>query len=113
MTLAYLKLTTSTVNPKCAPSGVNKTRCATCNIIPSDRTDVDYFSITNSQNDEVMKVEPTGRSITLCHEPGNVTFTVDTVYTCPVISDISNQDVFQFPFEGECSLKLMRSVLTL
>ncbi len=104
MPLAFLTITTSTVNSECVPSGENKTRCATRNIIPSNRTDVDYFSITNSQNNEMIEVEPTGRNVTLCHEPGNVTFTVDTVYTCPVISDISNQDVFPFTFEGECSL---------
>ena len=104
MPLAFLTITTSTVNSKCVPSGENKTRCVTFNIIPSNRTDVDYFSITNSQNDEVMKVEPTERSITLCHEPGIVTFTVDTVYTCSVIGDISNQNVFQFLFEGECKI---------
>ena len=78
---------TSTINPKFASFGESQRRCVTFKIIPSNRTDVDYFSITNSQNDEVMKVEPTERSVTLCLEPGTVIFNITTEYKCPFTSD--------------------------
>ncbi len=87
MSLAYLNMTTSTINSKCASLGENERRCTTFKIIPSNRTDVDYFSITNSQNDEVMKVEPTERSVTLCLEPGMVTLNITTEYICPFTND--------------------------
>ncbi len=89
-------------NSKCASFG---DRCVTLNIIPSNRTDVDYFSITNSQTDDVVKVEPTERSVTVCLDPGTVTFTVDTVYTCPVTSDPDRE--FTLEILSECSYNLL------
>ena len=103
MPLAYLNRQMSVTNSKCASFGESKRRCVTFNIIPSNRADVDCFSITNSQNDDVMKVKPAERSFTLCLEPGMVTFTVNTVYTCPVISDLSVSQ-FSMRIDGECSL---------
>ena len=91
-----------TFNSKCATFGQDKRRCVTFKIIPSDRTDVDQFSISNSQNDEVMKVEPTERSVTLCLEPGNVTFNITTEYICPFTSPL---DIFPLKIPGECSFK--------
>ncbi len=87
MPLASLNIMDYTFTSKCASFGQDKRRCVTCKIIPSNRTDVDYFSITNSQNDDVMKVEPTERSVTLCLEPGTVTFNITTEYICPFTSD--------------------------
>ncbi len=80
MSLASLNRMDYTSNSKCATFGQDKRRCVTFNIIPSNRIDVDCFSITNSQNDEVMKVEPTVRSVTLCLDPGMVTFNITTKY---------------------------------
>ena len=68
----------SIINPKCASSRDDERKSVTFNIIPSNRTDVDYFSITNSQNDEVIEVKPTERSFTTVLEPGMVTFSVTT-----------------------------------
>ncbi len=87
MSLAYLNMTNFTFNSKRIHFGESETRCITFNIIPSNRTDVDYFSITNSQNNEVKKVGPTESNVTLCLEPGMVTFNITTEYRCPFTSD--------------------------
>ncbi len=100
MPLAYLNMGTPTTNSKCASRAENGTRCVTLDIIPTDRTDVEYFSIINSQNDEVIEVEPTERSVTLCLEPGNVTFNITTEYICPFTSD-PVQLTMEIPSESE------------
>ncbi len=100
MSLASLNITDHTFNYKCASSGDDERISVTFNIIPSNRTDVDYFSITNSQN-EVMKVGPTESSVTLCLEPGTVTFNITTEYKCPFTSDPVQ---FTREISGECSL---------
>ncbi len=102
MSLASLNMITSTINFKRVSPGDNERRCVTFNTIPSDRTDVDYFSITNSQNDDVMKVEPTESSITLCLDPGTVTLNITTEYICPFTSP---PVPFTMEIPGECSLK--------
>ncbi len=48
--------------------------------VSADRTDVIGFSITNSQNDEVLRVGPTQSSVTIVLAPGTVTFNVTTVH---------------------------------
>ncbi len=104
MPLASLNMMPSTKNSERVSSGESERRCVTLNIIPSNRTDVDYFSITNSQTDVVWKVGPTERSVTLCLEPGNVTFSVTTEYICPFTSD---PVPFTMEIPGECSLNEM------
>ncbi len=61
--------------------------------VSTDRTDVIGFSITNSQNDEVLRVEPTNSSVTIALRPGKVNFTVTTIYDCPSQIDTSHYKV--------------------
>ncbi len=51
------------------------------------RNDVIGFSITNSQNDEVLRVGLAQISVTIVLTPGTVTFNVTTIYDCPSLSD--------------------------
>ncbi len=69
-------------------NGVN-IRYVTLNMEPvlTDRTDVNGFSITNSQNDEVLRVGLTQSSVTIALAPGTVTLNVTTIYDCPSLSD--------------------------
>ena len=64
-------------------------RYVTLNMEPvsTDRTGVDHFSITNSQNNEVMEVKVTQSSVTIVLVPGTVTVNVTTIYDCPSLSD--------------------------
>ncbi len=55
--------------------------------VSADRTDVIEFSITNSQNDEVLRVGLTQSSVTIALAPGTVTLNVNTIYDCPSLSD--------------------------
>ncbi len=48
--------------------------------VSTDKTDVIGFSITNSQNDEVLRVGLTQSSVTIVLAPGTVTFNVTTVH---------------------------------
>ncbi len=84
--------------------GESEGRYVILNITPSNRTDVDCFSITNLQNNETIKVKPTEGSVTVCLEPGMVNFAVDTVYTCPFTS---NPVQFTVEMPGECSYNLL------
>ncbi len=56
-------------------------------LVSTDRTDVIGFSITNSQNDEALRVGLTQSSVTIVLAPGRVTFNVTTIYDCPSLSD--------------------------
>ena len=55
--------------------------------VSADRTDVIGFSITNSQNDEVLRVRLAQSNVTIVLAPGEVTFNVTTIYGCPSLSD--------------------------
>ncbi len=75
-------------------------RYITLNMEPvlADRTDVDCFSITNSQNNEVMEVGPMQSSATVALKPNTtVTFSVTTIYHCPSPSEDPVQYVVMVP----------------
>ncbi len=91
-----------TVDSKPVVDGSGKDmRYITLNMEPvsTNRTDVDFFSITNSQNDEVIEVEATQSSVTIVlePEPGTVTFNVTTMYHCPSLNNDTVQYVVKVP----------------
>ncbi len=77
-------------------------RYITLNMEPvaTNRTDVDCFSITNSQNNEVMEVGPMQSSamVALEPDPGTVTFNITTMYHCPSL----NNDPVQYFVKVPC-----------
>ena len=51
------------------------------------RTFPSVFFITNSQNNEVLLLEPVYRSFTMVLAPGTITFNITTLYPCPFKGD--------------------------
>ena len=74
-----------TLDSKIVPNDGVNIRYVTLNMEPvlADRTDVNGFSITNSQNDEVLRVGLTPSSVTIALAPGTVTFNITTLFDCP------------------------------
>ena len=69
---------------------IPNTTCVTLNLtlpLPQDRGDVKYYPITNSQNDQVVRVLPRESNATICLNPGNVTFYITTDYDCGYTDD--------------------------
>ncbi len=77
------------MDSKSVPINRVNIRYITLNMKPvsTDRTDVIGFSITNSQNDDVLRMGVTQSSVTIVLAPGAVTFNVTTIYDCPSLSD--------------------------